>query len=441
MPICTIPNSTAKDKPPVTDTQPPLTLQSIRRLLLAVQGLLEPPPHPAMKEGVLSAIRRMGALQIDTIHVVARSPYLVLFSRLGEYNPRWLEELLAEGRLFEYWSHAACFLPIEDYPLYVSRMEKWNRYYYTPEWIDTHQLTIDQVLQRIKNNGEVRSADFERTDGKKGTWWDWKIEKRILEYLHTTGELMIARREKFQRVYDLRERILPGWNGTPPLALEEAYDELTLRSVRALGAAPARWVPDYFRLPKAGMPDRLERMAEKEQLLRITVDGRSEPWYVHPENHSLLERARMGDLSPTYTTLLSPFDPLTWDRERARILFDFDFTLECYVPQAKRRYGYFLLPILHQGNLVGRLDAKAHRKEGIFEIRALYLESTVKADAEIAQAVASAIQRCAGWHGTAQVAIRKTDPAMFGAMLNQALGSQAILLPESQEFSEKEEAL
>lgn len=428
-----------KDKTPVKETQPPLTLPSIRRLLLAVQGLLEPPSHPATKEDILGAIRRMGALQIDTIHVVARSPYLVLFSRLGDYNPRWLEDLLAEGLLFEYWSHAACFLPIEDYPLYVSRMEKWNRYYYTPEWINTHQPTIDLVLRRIQNDGEVRSADFERTDGKKGTWWDWKIEKRILEYLHTTGELMIARREKFQRVYDLRERILPGWNGAPPLSLEEAYDQLTLRSVRALGAAPARWVPDYFRLPKAGMPDRLERMAENGQIRRVTVVGRSEPWYVHPENLSLLESARAGELAPTYTTLLSPFDPLTWDRERDRVLFDFDFTLECYVPQAKRRYGYFLLPILHQESLVGRLDAKAHRKEGIFEVRALYLESAVKIDAEIAQAIASAIQRCAAWHGAAQVTIRKTDPERFGAMLYEALGSQAIFLSESQELSEKEE--
>ena len=136
----------------------------------------------------LTAIRRMGALQIDTIHVVARSPYLVLFSRLGDYDPRWLDELLAEGRLFEYWSHAACFLPIEDYPLYVSRMEEVRPVTITPpNGCNRNQQTIDLVMQRIRENGEVRSADFERTDGKKGTWWDWKVEKHVLEYLHTTG--------------------------------------------------------------------------------------------------------------------------------------------------------------------------------------------------------------------------------------------------------------
>lgn len=423
----------------MSQTIPTLTIQSVRNLLLAVQGVLQPPAHPATKEDVLSAIRRMGALQIDTINVVARSPYLVLFSRLGDYNPHWLEELLAEGKLFEYWSHAACFLPIEDYPMYVSRMEKWNKHYYTPEWVEKHQDTINLVMQRVRENGEVRSADFERTDGKKGTWWDWKVEKRILEYLHTSGLLMIARRENFQRVYNLRERILPGWEDPRPLTLEEAHDALTLRSVRALGAAPARWVPDYFRLPKMGMPARLERMVENGQLKRIAVEGRSEPWYVHPENTSLLEYALMGELTPTYTTLLSPFDPVTWDRERARVLFDFDFTLECYVPQAKRRYGYFLLPILHEGALIGRLDAKAYRKEGIFEVRAIYLEPTVKLREDTAQAVAGAIQRCAAWHGTPQVAIRKSEPEIFGQMLIQALGGQAVAIPSDLEPVEEEE--
>ncbi len=436
----TRPSSTGKDDSPVNETQPTLSLQSVRRLLLAVQGLLHPPENPATKADILSAIRRMGALQIDTIHVVARSPYLVLFSRLGSYDPRWLEELLAEGKLFEYWAHAACFLPIEDYPLYVSRMEVFNMYYYTPEWLEKNQTTVELVMQRIRENGEVRSADFERTDGKKGgTWWDWKVEKRVLEYLHTNGSLMIARREKFQRVYNLRERVLAGWDDSQAPSLEEAKDELTLRAVRALGAAPARWVPDYYRLPKTGMPARLERMVENGQLKRVSVEGRPEPWYVHPENTSLLEYALLGELIPTYTTLLSPFDPLTWDRERARVLFDFDFTLECYVPQAKRRYGYFLLPILYEGALAGRLDAKAHRKEGIFEVRALYLEPGVRIDENAVQAIAGAIQRCAEWHGATQIAIRKTEPEMFGAMLSQALGGQAVLPQVDLDLAEDEE--
>ncbi len=419
---------------------PTLTLDAVRRLLLAVQGLLNPPPRPAEKPGVLDAIRRMGALQIDTIHVIARSPYMVLFSRLGDYDPHWLEELLAERKLFEYWAHAACFLPIEDYPLFVSRMEHHADRWYGLEWNTKHQAMINSIMQRIRESGEVRSADFERTDGKKGaTWWDWKVEKRVLEYLHTTGALMIARRDKFQRVYDLRERILPGWEDGRALSLEEAEDELAVRTVRVLGAAPARWVPDYFRLPKVGMPARLERLVEAGRLKRVAVEGRPEPWYLHPENQSLLEYALLGELAPTYTTLLSPFDPLIWDRERARVLFNFDFALECYLPQEKRRYGYYLLPILHEGELIGRLDAKAHRKEGIFEVRALYLEPNTPVYEDTVQAVTDAIRRCAAWHGAEQVTIRKTEPESFGAMLNQALQGETILPPEAKEFAEGEE--
>lgn len=391
-------------------SHPTLSPLAARTLLLAAQGLLQPLPRPAAKEDVLHAIRRMGALQIDTIHVVARSPYLVLFSRLGNYEPNWLDELLAEGRLFEYWSHAACFLPIEDYPLYRRQMLDNMRGYYRDDWAERNSAAIQQVLEHIHNNGAVRSADFERTDGQKGTWWNWKEEKQALEYLHTSGTLMIARRERFQRVYDLRERVLPGWDDSRVPSDEEMRDELTVRTVRLLGVTPARWAHDYFRLRKTGMPARLERLAEAGQLERVSVEGWDTPWYLHPDNRSLLEAVVTGELRATHSTLLSPFDPITWDRERARVLFGFDYTIECYLPENKRRYGYFSLPILIRGDLVGRLDAKAHRKEGVFEIRALHLEPRVSLTEELAAELAGAVQRCADWHATPQVVIRASDP-------------------------------
>ena len=402
-----------------------IPLDAVRLLHLSVQGLIKPPARPAEKADVLDAIRRMGALQIDTIHVVARSPYLVLFSRLGNYDPHWLDQLLAEGQIFEYWSHAACFLPIEDYPLYVSRMKKYNERYYPSEWGISRQEMVSLVMDRIRGNGPVRSADFERTDGKKGAWWDWKEEKQVLEYLYTLGDLMIARREKFQRVYDLRERVLPGWEEQQGLPLEEAEDELTVRAVRVLGAAPVGWIPDYFRLPKLGMPARLERLVKAGRLEQIAVEGWKKPWYLHPENLSLLEHALAGEIEPAHTALLSPFDPLIWDRERTRTLFNFDYALECYLPQPKRRWGYFLLSILHNGALIGRLDAKAYRKERIFEVRSLYLEPNVQLDEETAAAVGAAIQRCAEWHDTPQVEIRQSDPELFGKMVLQSLMQQS----------------
>lgn len=400
-----------------------LPVAAVRLVQLSVQGLLTYPARPAQKPDVLSAIRRMGALQIDTIHVVARSPYLVLFSRLGSYNPGWLDQHLAEGRLFEYWSHAACFLPIEDYPLYRHRMHREQQRYYTPEWGEQHRQTIQTIMERIRADGPVRSADFERKDGQKGTWWNWKEEKQVLEYLHTTGELMIARRENFQRVYDLQERILPAWEERHALAEEEARDELALRAVRALGVAPARWVPDYFRLPKNGMAARLERLAESGRLQRAAIEGWSGPAYIHPENLPVLEEAARGDLTPACTTLLSPFDPLVWDRARARELFGFDYTIECYLPEAKRLYGYFSLPILHEDRLIGRLDAKAHRKEGLFEIRSIHLEPHIQPEESLARSVAGAIQRCADWHCTPQVEIRRSQPEAFASALKGFLNA------------------
>lgn len=186
-----------------------LTQQQARLVTLKAQNLLEPLPHKAAKADVLNAIQQMGALQIDTISVVARSPYLSLWSRLGEYDAVWLDELLQEKSLFEYWSHAASFLPIEDYPYYRSLNLSGLRTRYSQEWYEHHKEDCDRVLEYILHNGEVKSATFERQDGKKGTWWDWKIEKDALEYWFQQGVVMVSRRERFQRVYDLSQRLMP----------------------------------------------------------------------------------------------------------------------------------------------------------------------------------------------------------------------------------------
>jgi len=391
-------------------TETKLSLPIIRLLLLSAQGLLHPPARPANKADVLDTIRQIGALQIDTINIVARAPYFILFSRLGDYTPAWLEEYLQEGHLFEYWSHAASFLPIEDYPLYRYRMADEFHRYYSSEWREQYSQTIDAVMARIRGNGPVRSSDFERSDGKKGTWWDWKEEKRVLEFLHTTGQLMIARRVNFQRIYDLQERVFPGFDEASALSTDAAQDELSVRAVRSLGLTPARWVPDYFRLPKAGMVSRLERLAGQGRVLKFSVEGWQDPVYLHPDNQPVLESALRGEIQADHTSLLSPFDPLVWDRARSRELFNFDFSIECYLPKPKRRYGYFLLPILHRDRLIGRLDAKAHRKEGLFEVISIHMEPGIELTQELTTDIIGAIQRCADWHRTPQVEVRQTAP-------------------------------
>jgi uncharacterized protein YcaQ len=405
--------------------------EAARSLLLAVQGLGSPPRRSATRDDVLDTIRRMGVLQIDSISVVARSPYLVLWSRIGAYDPIWLDELLAEGAIFEYWSHAACFVPIEDYGLYRRLMlDKTDK---TRVWMEAHPDALEHVLGHIRKEGPVRSAEFARTDGKAGGWWEWKPEKRALEHLFAVGELMISHRENFHRVYDLRERVLanvlPTWEDTLAPTEQEVRRALALKAVRSLGITVARWVPDYFRTPKKGAASLLEELADDGSLLRAGIED--EPAYVHPGNARLAEEVLSGRQRSSVTTLLSPFDPVVWDRARASELFGFDYKIEVYTPAARRRYGYYSLPILHDGALVGRLDAKAHRKEDLFEVKAAHLEPGVPVSDDLVASLAGALRACASWHATPDVLVRRSDPPELAEALRSMLdGDTATTVSE-----------
>ncbi len=403
-----------------------LSSNAARNLMVAAQGLDRRSSRRARKTDVLAIIERMGVLQIDTIHVVARSPYLVLWSRLGSYEPAWLDELLAEGALFEYWAHEASFLPTANYRLFRHRMIDpgsmgWK---YSHAWIEENRAVINRVLARLRADGAVRSADFRRPEGRKGGgWWGWKPEKRALEMLFTAGEVMVARRERFQRIYDLRERVLPAWTDGDLSPVERTDRELVELTVKALGVTQEKWVADYFRMGRAPARAALEAAAADGSVERVTVDGWSAPGYVHATNRALAEKAAAGGLRCSLTTVLSPFDPLVWDRARARAVFRFDYSLECYTPEPKRIYGYFVLPILRRGRLVGRLDAKAHRKEGQFEVKALYLEEETVPDEALAADLAGALEDVARWHGTPHVRIRRSVPAPFARMVRHAIRS------------------
>ncbi len=391
--------------------------------MLAAMGLATEPDHAATKEDVLATIRRMAVLQIDTINVVARSPYLVLWSRLGDYDQRWLDELLTEGALFEYWAHAACFLPIEEYPLFRRRMLDYDSLLgpASRAWLAEHANLMDEMLATIRERGVVRSADFARTDGKVGSWWNWKDEKRALEFLFYRGDVMIARRHNFQRVYDLRERVLPGWDDTRLPSAEHVRRSLTLKAVRALGMSTARWVANYFQTPVRETVAEVASLAHAGLLLPVHVEGWRDTAYVHPDHGHLLARAASDAIDPEVTTLLSPFDPLVWDRTRALAVFGFAYRIECYTPESLRRYGYFTLPILRRGALIGRVDAKAHRKERRFEVKALHLESEVVVSDDLIADLASVLVKCASWHRLSTVDIRMTSPLVLASSLSYAV--------------------
>ncbi|HEU4669152.1 MAG TPA: crosslink repair DNA glycosylase YcaQ family protein [Dyella sp.] len=408
---------------------PALRLDQARRLQLHAQGLLAPPRRRARPQDLANAVAQMRLLQIDTIHVIARSPYLVLFSRLGEYPAGWLEQALAEGQLAECWAHEACFVPAGDFPLHDAwrhrRGHHWS-YRHAQRMQREHPAEMRALLERIGRDGPMRSADFAREDRGGGGWWSWKPEKRWLEAWFALGELMVLRRERFQRVYDLAERVrgqlLPPYEGAVA-GLDEAAlrRRFILDTVRALGIVPARWIADYYRLRPQVTGRELQPLVAAGELLPVPVAGWDAPGYVHVDHATALEKAASGRLRATHTALLSPFDPLVWDRQRLQGMFGFEYALECYVPAPKRQYGYFVLPILHRGALVGRLDAKAHRTRGEFEVKALFLEPAVQGNARLAEALAGALSRLAAWHGTPEVRLGRTRPAAFAPLLRAAL--------------------
>jgi uncharacterized protein len=413
-----------------------LSRAEARGLMLAAQGLLKAPGGPPSLGTVQRQIERLGVVQIDTISVVARSQYLVLWSRLGPYSPKHLDSLLSPRRaIMEYWSHAASIVPMADYPYYRSEMLrresaewKWIR-----GWAEEHPDVLRETLHAIRERGPLASSDFERDPDRDRTGpWDWygpKASRRALEILWTTGELMIAGRRGGQKLYDLRERVLAqAFPGAVPTddalpSAEERRRYLALRTLRALGIVTPSWLWDYFRLP-AGVGKRADglRMLQDfvaEGLARpAIVEGLDEPAFVDAA-------LPLVSLRPRRTTLLSPFDSLIWHRPRARTLFDYDVCFEAYVPPHKRRFGYYCLAILHRGRLVGRVDPKMDRAARRLIVRAVHLEPGVKVDDDLLIGLVDALQDLARFLGgdTAVVSADPRGQEGMGKALSTLLGT------------------
>lgn len=388
----------------------PLTRSMVRDTMLAAQGLLTPPEKQPTPQDLLNIIQQMGYLQIDTIQAVRRTQHLVLWSRLGDYDVDWLDELHSAGQLFEYYAHALCYLPIEDFAvfrgmiLYDERTGNgWKK------WAQEHPQVIEQVLSVVREKGPVSSADFDSETISVG-WGDVKQEKLALSRLFSMGELMVSHRLNFRRYFDLRERVLPDWNDELALSFEAAREHLVLTAIRALGAAREDWIAPYYYLLKTGLSELLTDWVAEGKLGRFRVEGWDQPVYVHPDQLPLVSAAAQNALEPTHTTFLSPFDPLISDRGRTLALFNFDYRMESYVPAKDRKYGYFCLPILHKGQLVGRLDPKAHRKEKRMEIRKIYLEPDVAMEDDLVLAIRETLMQFTHWHGMTTLDIIAANP-------------------------------
>lgn len=394
---------------------PHLSLADARNLHLAAQGLLNKPRRRASLEDIPATISRMSLLQIDTINIVARSPYLVLFSRLGNYPAQWLDESLARGELMEYWAHEACFMPRSDFRLIRHRMlapEKMG-WKYKDAWMQEHEAEIAQLIQHIHDKGPVRSADFEHPRKGASGWWEWKQHKRHLEGLFTAGKVMVIERRNFQRVYDLTHRVMPDWDDERDLVSQTEAEIIMLdNSARSLGIFREQWLADYYRLKRPALAAWREARAEQQQIIAVHVEKLGNLW-LHDDLLPLLERALAGKLTATHSAVLSPFDPVVWDRKRAEQLFDFSYRLECYTPAPKRQYGYFVLPLLHRGQLVGRMDAKMHRQTGILEVISLWLQEGIKPTTTLQKGLRQAITDFASWQQATRVTLGRCPQGLF----------------------------
>lgn len=386
-----------------------LSREEARALMIFAQGLGGPPAGGATKEDVRRMVRRLGCVQIDTISVVARSQYLVLWSRLGQYDPRWLDELLYPDRVvFEYWAHAASIIPLELYPYFRRRMREYRvRHRWHHDWLEENAEVVAQVRAAVRERGPVSSSHFARPEQgpvPAWSWWGGKPANRALDILWSTGELGIARRVNFQRHYDLAERLYGPLHSDELPTLEDERAALAGVAVQALGVCSPRWLNDYFRTRWGARgtatpgPARILEELEASGAVRPVEIDMVGPAYLAVENLDLLERVRAG-ARPGHTTFLSPFDPLIWDRARARELFDFEYTIECYTPAPKRTYGYYNMAILYDGKLVGRLDPKVDRKTRVFSVKSFHLEPGVALDEGLAGALRGAIEDFAAFNG------------------------------------------
>ncbi|HSX71811.1 MAG TPA: crosslink repair DNA glycosylase YcaQ family protein [Pseudomonas sp.] len=380
-----------------------LSLAEARRLALAAQGFARAPRGAIGHRQLRAQIERLGVLQIDSVNALVRSHYLPAFSRLGHYDPALLDDLAWGKRkrrgLFEYWGHEASLLPLELYPLLRWRMRRAadgrGIYRQLAEFGRQRQDVIQRVLQAVREQGALGAGSLSTRTERAGPWWDWSAEKRALEWLFAAGQVTVAGRRSFERLYDLPERVIPAAQlDHPEFDEAEAQRQLLLRSAGALGVATERDLRDYFRLDAFDAKARIAELVEAGELQPVAVQGWKQPGYCRGEP-SVPRRVRAS-------ALLSPFDSLVWERERTERLFGFRYRLEIYTPPDKRVYGYYVLPFLHHERLLARVDLRSERAHGRLAVHAVHLEEAVLNE-EALHALAEELRALAQWLGLEEV--------------------------------------
>jgi hypothetical protein len=394
-----------------------LSRAAARRLSIHTQGLDGHWRLPKGKEGAAQIVERLGYVQIDTISVIERAHDHVIQTRYPGYHRDMLGELLSvDRRVFEYWTHAAAYVPMQDFRYYLARMVTAHTWKREADWRRDNESVVQEVLARIRAEGAMASANFKHEPGQRGPWWDWKPAKMALEVLFNSGELMVSARRGFQRVYDLAERVLPSHIDTHIPTKDEAALFFAHRALATLGLATVPQVRKLYQ--NHGALNALNNLIDTDQAVPLQIEGLEETYYALTSTLGKIPRRLANHIH-----LLSPFDNLTIDRDRLQALFDFYYRIECYTPAAKRQYGYFTLPILWNGAFIGRLDPKAARQDKTLIIRNLALEPAFKAYDALIPPLTTAIKRFALFNGCPDVLLEQTTPRKIKAPLVQALKS------------------
>ena len=390
-----------------------ISIAEARKLALVCQQL----PTSAFgrgRRGVQEAIEHLGYVQIDTISVVERSHHLTLWNRVPHYRRNALDRLIKDRLILEYWSHAAAYLPMSDFRYTLPRMHaiaNGQRH-----WYERNPKLMTEILAQVRSEGPLQAKDIEAHRGNAGGMWEWGPVKQALEMLFMEGKLLVTRRDSFQKVFDLAERVVPdGTNVSEPTKNEYAHWLID----RHLAAHGLGRHAEFSYLRRGMGPAVKAALAEKIEAgdvvpLRIRRNGAM--FYANKGYESLLARR----LTRNRVRFLSPFDNLIIQRKRVEQLFDFDYQLECYVPEEKRRYGYFCLPVLWRGRLVARMDAKADRKHRVFRVHSLVTEPVIRDIEEFARQAGTELRRLTAFHDCDRISIGLASPPALRGLLRQA---------------------
>ncbi len=413
--------------------------RAVAALFLSRQHLARPRTRRLTARSLVALVEDVGGLQLDSINVVERAHHLTLWSRFGPYDRRAVERIAYRRRLlFEYWAHAACLISTSHFPAwrramldYSLRSRAWGK------WLKKNRRIVANVEEAIAASGPLGNSDFEHRPGTTSGWWNWKPAAHALDYLWMSGRTSVHSRLHFQKRFDLAERIMPEAVAREPFS-PEAFRGWHLRqSLRAMGAASEKDLRMYLTFPRMARSDRrqaLRAALESREVVEIEVAGERGRFLVLAEDVPALA-ADGGRLRGSVgTTLLSPFDSFLWFRDRTRRLFGYDYRIEVYTPALHRVHGYYSLPILHDGQLIGRLDPKTHRAEKRLEVKAVHFEpwfakgasppaaswGAVDRDAALA-GVAEALRSLADFVGAEDVTLGRVSPAALGPALRRAL--------------------